>query len=639
MELRRPLRAVASAACAASLLEILAAYARGSGHHPGYYGATFLASLALAAGVALILGPLGKVCGALAGWVLVASGLVHGIVAGALLSVWVALVAGRPGVRRIPESRLGLVLGASFAVAALFGLRAAPHLPADWPAALVPAIGFVVLSFFGLRLAARLPAFRSRFVLATLAILLVPGIGFGIRAERMPAAEPHGGTGPHVFLLVLDTVRADHLSVYGYDRDTTPRLSVRLASHAGALVHPWAFSNGSWTAPSHATLLTGLLPSQHEVHLGTTETRSMDWSMPTRFALKADRTLPERFREAGYATLAVFANPWLERIEGMDRGFDAFRSVTQKSRLPLVGERMRSHATPSLFLEVADFTAPAKAVARELLEAIDAARGRNLFVLANFLDAHAPYRPPPGARGRYAPWSPFESPQTLAADQSEAEKARLMARYDESLHALDAQLDAFLDALEARGILENAWVFITSDHGEAFGEHGVTDHGTGVYNEIVRVPLIVLPPAGAVLRPSAAPVSLATIAATAAAIAGVPFGADADLRSEAPGPAVVEFYADPAKARRHGALGAEPAQVLVAGDRKLIRYRDRSELYDLRTDPDETRDLSAQDPEAARALGEALPMLDWTRADSATADDDDAALRSRLEALGYLEPE
>ncbi|NNL66906.1 MAG: sulfatase-like hydrolase/transferase, partial [Myxococcales bacterium] len=374
MELRRPFRAVASAACAASLLETLAAYARGGGHHPGYYASVFLLGLAVASAGALLLGPLGKVRGALAGWVLVAAGLVHGAVTGLLLGAAVFLLAGLAFARRVPESRFGLVLGASFAAASIVGLRLAPRLPADWPggAASAAAAGFFVLLLPGLLAAARLPAFRSRHSLAVLATALLSCAGYVSYAGRAPAAAPHGAAGPHVFLLVLDTVRADHLSVYGYERDTTPRLSVRVARHEGAIVHPWAFSNGTWTAPSHATLLTGLLPSQHEVHLGTPETESMDWSMPTRFSLKAERTLAERFRGAGYATLAAFANPWLDRIEGMERGFDVFHSVSQKARLPLVGERVRQLVTPSWFLEVTDFTAPAGAVGRELLQAIDA---------------------------------------------------------------------------------------------------------------------------------------------------------------------------------------------------------------------------------------------------------------------------
>jgi len=273
-----------------------------------------------------------------------------------------------------------------------------------------------------------------------------------------------------------------------------------------------------------------------------------------------------------------------------------------------------------------------------LLAAVDAAEGRKLFVLANFLDTHAPYRPPPASRGRFAPWSPFEHPQRLAVDLPEAEIERMAARYDEAIHGLDAALDDFLEALAARGLLENAWVFVTSDHGEAFGEHGVTEHGTSVYNEEVRVPLVVFPPRGARLPGGSAPVSLVSVAATAAAIAGAPLGRDADLRHGSPADARVEFYADPSKAKSQGRLGEEPAQALIDGSEKLVRYRDREQLFDLAGDPGERRDIAGERTARAKRLSDALPAIDYRRAESADVVED-ADLRKQLEALGYLEAE
>ena len=111
------------------------------------------------------------------------------------------------------------------------------------------------------------------------------------------------------------------------------------------------------------------------------------------------------------------------------------------------------------------------------------------------------------------------------------------------------------------------------------------------------------------------------------------------LRSGPSGLAVAQFYSDPRKARLHGALADEPAQVLIAGHRKLIRYRHRLELYDLEGDPQERRDLSRAEDERARAMAAALPEIDFGLSGSAGAGDEDAALRERLEALGYVESE
>ncbi|HKJ24470.1 MAG TPA: sulfatase, partial [Myxococcota bacterium] len=588
---RRPAAAALAAGAAACLVEIALAYAQGT-HRPVYDLASVAASLALAG----LLGAGVRAAGggakaALTAWAAVAGGLSGGALLGAVAAAATFGLLRRPAGADVPPTRAGLVVGGVLAVAVIAGLRVAERLPAGLPPGVAPAVLYAVLLAVAVPVARWIaPTLRARLVLAPAVVLVLVAAGAAeLAARRAPTPPVRRAGGPHVFLLVLDTVRADHLSLYGYARDTMPRLARRVAEHPGALVHPWAFSNGSWTAPSHATLLTGLLPSQHDVHLGTPAAESMDWSLPTHFALRAERTLAERFGAAGYATIAVYANVWLDRIEGLARGFEVYERVRRHAGLPLVGEALRQRITPSWHLDDASFVPPATSINAALLQAIDARPDRPLFVLANYLDAHAPYGPPPGSRGRFAPWSPFERPLRLRADLPPAQIQRLMARYDESILGLDADLDALLDALDARGILDDAWVFVTADHGEAFGEHGVTDHGTSVYDEEVRIPLVVLPPRGVRVEAEPGPVSLASIAATAAAIAGAPLADDADLRGGGPGRAVIEFYADPSKAKSQGALGAEPAQAVVIGTEKLVRYRDRQELFDLAADPRETR--------------------------------------------------
>jgi len=636
-----PVRAALAAALAASLVGVGVAVAQGATERAAYHAVMLAASLALAAGAAgLAVALERRSVAALTLWAAVEAGLtLHPLAA--VATVAPVFAAARHGAAQgLRATRLGLLVGASHALALTVAGFATPRLPAGWPEPLTSVLVLAAFLAVGLAVAPRLPPWRTSALLAPAAALVLAGAGLAEWNDRRPRPAPaNDAPGPHVFLLVLDTVRADHLSIYGYPRDTTPHLARRVAEHPGARVYPWAFSNGSWTAPSHATLLTGLLPSEHDVHLGTPAAETMDWSLPTRFVLRAERTLAERFAAAGHATLAVFANPWLERIDGLERGFDVFHRPHRRRGLPLAAEQLRRLVAPSWFLEAVHFTPTARDVNRSLVDAVDAARGRNLFVLANYLDTHAPYRPPAAERGRFAPWSPFERPQELAVDLPREELARLAARYDESIRGLDARLDALLEALAARGILENAWVFVTSDHGESFGEHGVTDHGTSVYNDQVRVPLVVLPPRGARLPPVDSPVSLAS-AATAAAIAGAPLPGDADLRYGGPTGAVVEFYADPSKARSQGRLGGEPAQARVEGTEKLVRYRDRIELFDLASDPDERRDLAGERAARVPGLAEDLPPLGVERAPSAAGTADaDPELRRQLEALGYLEEE
>ncbi len=638
MEFRRVLRVVLAAACTAALIELLAESLRGGGQRSLYFLVSFAISLGVGVLVATLAAALRRPPNqAVAAWVGVASAIVFGPWTGIALGAVTLAAGSHPMAASLRPTRFGLVAGAAFAGSAIPVLWFAPKLPA------LPGPGWLALPAFAstlvlmVLLAGRFfGAWRTwRFIAPALAIVVLVD---AVQAVRVVEAPAHRSRGPHVFVLVLDTVRADALSVYGYARDTTPNLARRVAEHPGAFVHPWAFSNGAWTAPSHATLLTGRLPSEHDVHLGTDTARTMDWSMPTRFTLRAGRTLAERFQAAGYATLAVFANPWLSRIDGLERGFDHYEEVSQAPGLPLVAERLRSRFTPSLFLDEVDFTARAPAIVERLLGEVDARIDRPVFVLANFLDAHAPYRPPRWARGRYAPWSPFEGPQDLSIDLSAQELERLRARYDESIHALDAELEDFFEGLEAREMLGDSWVFVTSDHGEAFAEHGVTDHGTGVYNEAVRVPLVVFPPRGVEAAPAEGPASLASVAAMLAEIAGEPIEGVAGFQGPqgTPHRAIVQFYSDPGKARHNGKLGEAPAQVMVDGKRKLILYETHRELYDLAQDPGERRDLAASEAAEAERLARALPEIDFSRAASARAEDDDA-LRARLEALGYVE--
>jgi arylsulfatase A-like enzyme len=161
------------------------------------------------------------------------------------------------------------------------------------------------------------------------------------------------------------------------------------------------------------------------------------------------------------------------------------------------------------------------------------------------------------------------------------------------------------------GILDRSWVFVTADHGEAFGEHGVLEHGTTVHNEVTRVPLIVFPPEGATLPVGDAPVSLVDVAATIAAIAGTDLpGPGRDLRAlTGAGTHVtaVEFYGDPVKAQHLGRLAKRPVRAVAVGRHKLIAYADSYHLYDLVDDPGELVDLAPGLPHLVEHLKGLLP--------------------------------
>ncbi len=439
--------------------------------------------------------------------------------------------------------------------------------------------------------------------------------------------------GPPILVVVLDTVRADHLSWDGHSRPTTPRLDALLRDGRPAAVYRRAFANGNWTIPSHGSLLTGLLPSDHGARFELGE----DGERQRVATLRPEvTTLAERLRAGGYESHGVVANPQLVLAGGLARGFDSFGLPPSTSGIPVLGEHLRRLALPGLFPDALLAHPAAPQVNDWVLAAIDACQGRPCFVLANYFEPHALYAPPEACRGRFLPWSWREPIAHPLLSHPPALLSRLAVRYDEEICALDLAVADLLAELDRRRFFERGWVFITSDHGEAFGEHGVTEHGTALYDEEVRVPLVVLPPRGEPIAASAEPVDLLDVAATVAAIAGLELpGAGRDLRRPlARRPVAIETTGDLGKAEFCGALAAEPGRAVVLGGLKLIEHGARRELYDLDADAGETRDLAAARPDLVAALAALLPRVAAATVPAPPALTPEQ--RQALEALGYV---
>lgn len=468
--------------------------------------------------------------------------------------------------------------------------------------------------------------------------LLAPALtapSIGQTGAPVPPAAPAAADGaPSILVLVLDTVGVRQLSLYGYGRPTFENTEAFLRTRSNAVVFPLAFATSPWTVPSHASLVTGLVQSDH----GAGQQVSRDTQF--LFQLDAPVTLPERLRQAGYRTVAVFANR-LDLIRGFERGFDVFYRPYFPEGLGLLGEKLRSELLPGVHAEARKPYPEAERVTRAVLREVEACGARPCFVLVNYLDAHLPYLPPPPCRGRFGgPWSPFEEIGAASVGDPAERIEHLRARHDEEICGLDRSLADLLARLEASGFLERAWVFITSDHGESFGEHGVVEHGTSLYNEQTQIPLVVLPPVGRALATRAEAVGLLDVTATVAEIAGVaPLGAGRSLllpggSSWAP----MEFFGNPAVAALKGALAAAPARAAAVGHHKLVELEGRRELYDLRDDPREKVDLAAGSAALAERLARGLPPLRRGSApDAAKAGHLSARDREALRALGYLE--
>jgi len=467
-----------------------------------------------------------------------------------------------------------------------------------------------------------------------------PSVFTGGKVEKVRDADPDA---PAIFLLILDTVRADHLSIYGYERDTTPGLRDFAATHERTAVFPFAFSTASWTLPSHASLFTGEVVSVHRAGATRRALESLRTGRRSR-GMQAERTLAEVALSHGYETSAVFANTVLSLDRGLQRGFDFYQLLTPPDELDLVGEHVRRTLAPVLMAHSIPPHPNAYVINDAVLDRLDTCGGKPCFVVANYMDAHGPYLPPPSVAGTFTEGMKGKPPLRARMDLPEGGLEWAMSRYDEQILALDGAITALLGELEARGVLDRSWVIITSDHGEAFGEHGVVRHGTSIYNEQVRIPLIIHPPKGVAIERTDQPVSLIDITATLSSIvSGSTLGTGQDLRdpSERSSPVQIELfgYFRDAKPEMLGTLFDKRARAVVSGDRKLIEYEGGLvALHSLSGDPREESNLAESEGGEVDLLTPQLPPLRASASDASTEEAPSLtpAEIEQLRALGYL---
>jgi arylsulfatase A-like enzyme len=444
--------------------------------------------------------------------------------------------------------------------------------------------------------------------------LRLPALGAALLG-LLACAEP---APPHVVLFTADTLRADHLSLSGYPRRTSPQVD---AFAAGAWHFEQAITVVPKTGPSFATLFSGRHPREHGVH-------SNFGDLPEDIPL-----LAERLKAAGYRTAGFVENPALRASRGFGRGFDVYRVVLSGSR---GAERLLD-----AWLEwaEADWDAPT-------------------FVWVHTLDPHGPYRPPPEYERLFVGdrWSGSDERVPLLPGAGRAFKvlgaipkyqqrgdedrvARYVAWYDAEIRLIDDAFGRVLEALRARGLYEEAAVIFTSDHGESLGEHDYYfEHGWYAYEPGLRIPLLIKTPGQTRGQRVAAPVSNLDFFRTIAGLTGIevpPGVGGRDLLAGAPPDRVILVENSGRYEEKYfGLRGASEKYLRREGD-------GREELYDLSADPGELRDLSAERPDRTRALREQLERRLAELADDARAPlepgDDDAETLERLRALGYGE--
>jgi len=560
-----------------------------------------------------------------------------------------------------------LLLGLPFVDEQLLGVHSravkAPYLAAYFAVAVAGC--FCLQKLYAIRIdpAAAMLAGRSAVAFTRLAPLVLLSLGLSLVPRQAPlvaAPGPRESTPrrgrPNVILITLDTVRADHLSAYGYPRDTTPNL-VKLA--AQATLYRRAIASSDMTLATHASLFTGKYPSWHGAH----HTPSAGNGAP--LSEKAT-TLAEMLAAEGYLTLGLVANHgFLSDAFGFAQGFHYY-----DQRLPVT---LLGSGTPPQHLlrsglrrQLARFVSPqqsdvssrrAQEMNNEVFAVLHKARQTDapFFLFVNYMEAHWPYVPPPPFDTLFPGRDPhfttarqgrlWHEIMTGKGKMSEPLRQHLVSQYDGAIASLDFHLGKLFAWLKEQGLFEDSLIIITSDHGEAFGDRELMFHGVSVYQDQVHIPLIIKYPRSHERQVIEAPVSVVDVLPTVMEVVGRPVPPEVQgvsLLSPASRSAsrilISETFPD------RIVLGCHPRfrrveRAVTSGSLKLITSTaGKRELYDLARDPNETQSVYKQHQEFARTLQAHLDA----RLKSLAAVSDapfqlDRQTIERLRTLGYVQ--
>lgn len=504
------------------------------------------------------------------------------------------------------------------------------------------------------------PLFWLIGVLPVLLLLVVLSVAPPNRDAglRSPA---EGGNDTNVLMIVVDALRPDHMSLYGYARQTTPRLD-EWASEA--VVFDAAFSHAPWTKPSTATLLTALYPATHGVN-------------PMASAVADDiDLLPELMRGNGYRTAILSANHFITPTFGFGRGVEYFYSSLPPRmqslilghilhqlgyRLPPVGRIVT--LLESWEKQITGGAAPEGGLDAEGLTTafqtwLDDIGDRRFFAYLHYMEPHAPYDPPaPYDRafmprdlaGRekvvdfptYSGFLPFDEGTSVSSDSLNI----MLALYDGSILCADHWIGGLIGDLKQRGIYEKTLILLTADHGEEFHDHGGWGHGQSLFGELLHVPLIVSGPGterargqrrGQVVRH----VDLVPTILEQCALPPLEATPGRSLRS------VISLEESADSTRLVYAevdFGGRYARSLREGDRKVILAqsggKERMLAFDLAEDPLETTNLIAAGVIWPGRMLSRLEQIHDIASENAYASSKiviDEATKKKLKAIGYL---
>ncbi len=454
---------------------------------------------------------------------------------------------------------------------------------------------------------------------AVIAFVAVHG-GLWLRERLATRQLAASAQAPNVVVVLVDTLRADHMSLYGYPRQTSTNIDHIAAQ---GVIFDNAVATASWTLPSHASLLTGRYPHEHEAEI--------DAPLNTRYA-----TLSEVMRDRGYRTGGFSANLfYFTRRGGFDRGFlhfdDYFYSLGDMFYRTLWGRIFNRYIPDRLGWDEWPEGKRAEDVNHEMLQWVDTDPGKPFFAFLNYFDVHTPYTPPPAYRAKFASadgsastadkWPPVSKedlnilsnvdPYLYRVLMSPKGFQQAIDAYDASIAYVDDQIGNLFSELRRRGLDKNTIVIITSDHGEELRDHGMVHHRNALYRDLIRVPLVYWGPGIPGNMHVAKPISAASLPATILDLTGDP------TQQTFPIPSLTQLWKQPGidpawpdpiselhryiyQPHHYPAYSGWLKAIVAPRWQLIVSEKMPPELYDWSADPQEQHNLAADPADKPR---------------------------------------
>jgi arylsulfatase A-like enzyme len=426
----------------------------------------------------------------------------------------------------------------------------------------------------------------------------------------------------NIVLITVDALRADHLSCFGYTRNTTPNIDF-LANNDVLFLQ--AISNAPYTKASFVAMLTSTYPLMYGGYTYISEQRV---------------TIAEILKEKGYSTAAFQSNPWLSTHYGFDKGFDTFEDAFESSKDKLskksiaadkikkkikniLNEKSRMYDLLKRFYHFSKRIDPlpmpyasADVINQKAISWLNDNLDDNFFLWMHYMDVHGPYNPPQKCMRQISPIHITKKEiarlhaKMFPKETTKNELEMLIDLYDGGIMYTDYSIGLFLDKLKEMGVLDTTLVIITADHGDEFGDHGGFGHGGGnravkTYDELLHVPLIIKCPGIGENVKIKDQVSLLSLAPTIVDILNIPEVENFQGKSLLP---LIKGRGSGEDCIISEALQAEYINKPQNTDKKIISYRtenwkyiytDQCELYDLRNDPKEKENIVDKEVEKA----------------------------------------